>query len=185
MAWIESTSPAEADGELLKAYEALLDNRGKIADIMTVQSLNARAMKAHLDLYVTLMFGRSGLTREEREAIAVVVSAANGCEYCVRHHGEALNRYWKDRDKVNRLTGDLRSLDLHGRMAAILEYARKLTRLPASMTEADVDGLRDRGLSDQDILNLGLITAYFNFVNRIALGLGVEFTEDEITGYKD
>jgi len=52
------------------------------------------------------------------------------------------------------------------------------------MVEADVQGLRDCDLADEDVLTINLITSYFNFVNRIALGLGVAFTSDEVEGYK-
>ncbi|MDQ3522084.1 MAG: carboxymuconolactone decarboxylase family protein, partial [Gemmatimonadota bacterium] len=63
-------------------------------------SLHPAAMQAHMDLYMAVMFQRSGISREERELIAVVVSAANRCAYCVSHHAAALNAYWKDQERV-------------------------------------------------------------------------------------
>jgi uncharacterized protein YciW len=65
-----------------------------------------------------------------------------------------------------------------------MDYSRKLTSAPSEIGSDDIDGLRKQGLTDRDILRLNLIVSYFNFVNRIALGLGVEFTPEEITGYK-
>lgn len=66
----------------------------------------------------------------------------------------------------------------------LLEYAEKLTRVPHKVTSDDVQKLKKAGWKDEDILMANLIISYFNFVNRIALGLGVEFSEDEIKGYK-
>ena len=80
---------------------------------------------------------------------------------------------------------DVDSAGLSPRARAMVGYAEKLTKDPGSMTEEDLQPLKANGLSDEDILNLNLVIAYFNFVNRIAMGLGVEFTEDEMTGYKE
>ncbi|MBT8137117.1 MAG: peroxidase-related enzyme [Gammaproteobacteria bacterium] len=183
MAWIEEIEPQEATDELKEVYEQLTKQRGKVANIMKVHSLNPGAMQKHLDLYMHLMFGKSGLSRADREAIAVAVSAANDCAYCVTHHAEALARYEKDA-KISDMLKGLRFLDLPDRTARILSYAVKLTYKPSNVGTTDIDELRDAGLSDRDILDVNLIAAYFNFVNRIALGLGVTFSSDEMTGYK-
>lgn len=184
MPWISIIDDKEATGELKEIYEEIKGKRGKIANIMKVHSLHPHAMKAHMDLYITLMFGKSGLTREERELIAVVVSATNGCEYCVNHHAEALNHYWKDIEKVQKLIQDFKSLELPERTLRMLEYAVKLTKTPKEINRADIDALRECVFSDEDILNINLIVSYFDFVNRIALGLGVEFTPEEVREYK-
>lgn len=184
MAWIKVVSEKEAQGELAETYKCIAGSRGKVADIMRVQSLNPAAMRAHLDLYLAVMFGSSGISREERELIAVVVSAANGCAYCVAHHGEALFHYWRDRERVEQAARDFRALELPERTRRVLVYAEKLTRAPNEMTEEDVRRLREVGLSDRDVLDVNLIISYFNFVNRIALGLGVEFAADEVSGYR-
>lgn len=182
MAWIKEIEADAATGELKEIYDNLIRQRGKLANIMKVHSLNPVAMQEHLDLYMHLMFGKSGLSRADREAIAVAVSAANDCAYCVSHHAEALSRYEKD-DKVSNMLKGLRFLDLPDRTARILSYAVKLTYKPSDVGESDVVDLRNVGLSDQDILDVNLVAAYFNFVNRIALGLGVSFSADEVEGY--
>lgn len=184
MAWIKTVDETEAGGLLSEIYEQVSRERGKIANIIRVHSLNPSAMKAHLDLYMAVMFGESGLSRPEREMIAVVVSAANRCEYCVNHHAEALNYYWKNSDNLQMLIEDFDSLDLPERQHKMLEYALKLTLTPGEVEETDVNALRESGLSDEHILNINLIVSYFNFVNRIASGLGVEFTPEEAAGYE-
>ncbi len=185
MSWIDEVDVAEADGQLESIYAELIAKRGKVSNILKVHSLNPEAMQNHLDLYMTIMFGKSGLTRAEREAIAVVVSAENDCAYCVNHHAEALRRYIDDDETLEMLIAADGLETLEPRLSNIVRHAEKLTSAPSAMTESDLGELRAVGLSDKDILDLTLVTAYFNFVNRIALGLGVEFTPEEMTGYKD
>ncbi len=185
MAWIEEIEIDEAGGKLAAIYAELIEKRGKISNILKVHSLNPDALSNHLDLYMTIMFGKSGLSRAEREAIAVVVSANNDCAYCVHHHAEALRQYIKDEEILSMLMTADGLETLEPRLSNIVRHAEKLTTAPGAMTESDLDELRVVGLDDRDILDLSLITAYFNFVNRLALGLGVAYTPEELSGYRD
>lgn len=183
MSWITEIDAEEAGEKLAAVYAELIEKRGKISNILKVHSLNPDALGNHLDLYMTIMFGKSGLSRAEREAIAVVVSAANDCAYCVSHHVEALRRYIKDEETLEMLASADGLETLEPRLSNIVRHADKLTSAPSAMTEIDLGELRAVGLSDSDILDLTLIVSYFNFVNRIALGLGVSFSDDEMSGY--
>ena len=183
MSWIEEIDVDKAEGTLATMYEELGRKRGKVSNILRVHSLTPAAMENHLDLYMTLMFGKSGLSRLEREAIAVVVSANNECEYCVNHHTEALRHYLDDEETLNMLATADGLETLEPRLSNIVRYAEKLTTAPGAMTEIDLGELRAEGLSDRDILDLTLIVGYFNFVNRIAVGLGVEYSAAELRGY--
>lgn len=185
MSWIDEVEVSEADGRLAGIYRELVEKRGKISNILKVHSLNPGALGNHLDLYMTLMFGKSGLSRAEREAIGVVVSAENDCAYCVNHHVEALKNYIKDEEVLGMLATADGLETLEPRLSNIVRHAEKLTSAPGAMTESDLGELRAVGLTDTDILDITLITAYFNFVNRIAQGLGVDFTPDEMSGYRD
>lgn len=183
MSWIREIDEADATGELAALYSELVEKRGKVANILKVHSLNPGALAAHAELYMRLLFGPSQLSRGEREAIAVATSVANRCDYCVNHHAEALRRYEKDDARVERICrGDFS--DLPARLGSLLAHATRLTTAPETADETHVAGLREAGLSDEAILDATLVTAYFNFVNRIALGLGVRFNEDEVRGYK-
>jgi uncharacterized peroxidase-related enzyme len=184
MAWIKLIEEKEATGKLKEYYEHVKRTRGKIANILKVQSLNPDALKTHLDLYLTLMFGKSGLTRIQREMIATVVSVANNCDYCAAHHGEALLRLTKNATLVRQMKHDFHKVDLTRKDYAMLRYAVRLTKNPSELEEKDVEELCEVGFNDADILNINLITSYFNFVNRIALGLGVKFSREEAKGYK-
>ena len=183
MSWIEEIEVDEAGGKLAEMYAELTKRRGKVSNILKVHSLNPQAMSDHLDLYMTLMFGKSGLTRAEREAVAVVVSATNECEYCVNHHTEALRHYIDDEETLNMLATADGLETLEPRLSNIVRHAERLTVAPAAMTESDLEELRAVELDDKDILDLTLIVGYFNFVNRIAVGLGVSYSDDELSGY--
>ena len=184
MPWIKQVESTNAEGKLKEVYSDLESSRGKISNIMKIQSLDPETMKNHLDMYLSIMFNNSSLNREERELIAVVVSSLNNCSYCINHHAEALNVYWKDEAKINMLISDYKSIDFSIRTLAILNYAEKLTITPGLVNEFDVQNLRIHDIQDKDILNINLVVSYFNFVNRIANGLGVEFSEEEVKGYK-
>jgi uncharacterized peroxidase-related enzyme len=81
MAWIKTVEPEEAMGELKAEYDKAVGRAGKVFNILKVQSLNAAALRASMELYLTTMFGPSGLSRAERELLATVVSWANHCFY--------------------------------------------------------------------------------------------------------
>jgi uncharacterized peroxidase-related enzyme len=124
-----------------------------------VLSLNPGALKTHGDLYRHLLFGRSRLSRAEREAIAIVTSHHNHCE--------ALAKFEKDPEQLQAIrSGGFEALDL--RTAAMLRHAAMLTSRPDRAAEDDIERLRAAGFSDEDVLDVTLVTACFNCVNRIA-----------------
>ena len=185
MPWIKVIDESEASGELKELYGSIKKARGKIANIIKIHSLLPKTMKTHIDLYLSVMFNRSKITREERELIAVVVSLTNKCDYCVNHHAEALNHYWKDETRLQKLISQgYVSVVQDERQLQMVKYAEKLTKAPNSVTEEDITQLHEVGLDDEQILHVNLIVSYFNFVNRIALGLGVTFSPEEVSGYK-
>jgi len=184
MAFIKVINEKEAAGELKKVYNQITSSRGKLSNIMKIHSLLPDTMIKHLNLYMSIMFSKGTLTREEKEILAVVVSKNNNCDYCVNHHAEALNHYWKNSERLNKFIDYLDDPAFSNKCRLTIKHASKLTTNPSSVLKGDIDDLRKAGWTDEDILAINLIISYFNFVNRIALGLGVEFSEEEIKGYK-
>jgi len=184
MSWIREHGEDTEDAVVGPLFERLRAERGRVSNILKVHSLRPAALEHHLDLYMGLLFGPGGLSRKQREMIAVVVSRANQCEYCVSHHREALARYERDAATLDALCSDYRQASLDAATRRLLDYAHALTSSPADVTEDQLGELRKSGFSDEDILLANLIISYFNFVNRIALGLGVEHSEEEVQGYK-
>src|SRR5918993_1596318 len=90
--WIESIRPTSATGELKALYDRIAGVRGGVAHIHQAQSLNPKVLATHFELYKAVMFQPSPLSRADREALAVTVSRANGCNYCAAHHGAALDQ---------------------------------------------------------------------------------------------
>lgn len=184
MSYIRVIPHEQAEGELRKIYDNLVNTRGKLAEIHKIQSLNPQSIINHMDLYLTIMFGKSPVRRYQREMMAVVVSAANKCPYCVAHHGEALNHFWKDSARVNRLARDYTMAGLDDKDLALCRYAFDLTAHPKTISEYDhIANLKKQGIEERALLDANLVIAYFNFVNRIVTGLGVELETDGGKGY--
>ena len=185
MTFIKVIQHHEAEGKLLEIYEDLISKRGKLAEVHKIQSLNPESIVNHMDLYLTIMFGRSPLKRYQREMIAVIVSGANQCEYCTIHHGDALNHFWKDKNKVDQLARDFYSIELNQEDQALCELAQDLTLKPFAITEdRHIKLLKALNFEDRAILDATLVISYFNFVNRMVMGLGVDVEEEGGKGYE-
>ncbi len=184
MPFIETISYENAEGRLKEIYDDLIQSRGKLADVHRIQSLNPETIVAHMDLYLKIMFGKSPLKRYQREMIAVVVSATNNCAYCIAHHAEAVLHFWKDEAKVKQLETDYTQLNLSEKDMNFCHLANQLTRHPSGTTkEKYLQPLKNLGVTDREILDATLVIAYFNFVNRIVLGLGVNLEAEGAGGY--
>ncbi len=179
MSWISTTAPESAKGTLKGVYERILNEGTRLSNVLKVHSLFPEAMLSNLELYEILMYGSDELSRADCESLAVVVSAANNCPYCVSHHGSALSCYESDNSVLKKLLADFEFLETTGRESEVLKYALKLTLAPNQITEQDIAILRESGFTDRGILEINLISAYFNMLNRITLGLGVESSADE------
>jgi uncharacterized peroxidase-related enzyme len=184
MTFIKVIQHEESKGELKSIYDNLVETRGKLAEVHKIQSLNPKSIVNHMELYMTIMFGKSPLKRYQREMIAVIVSVTNNCSYCKTHHGEALLHFWKEESKVKQLSEDYTNLDLSEVDLALCDYAKSLTKSPNSGKEKMLtDKLKDLGLEDRAILDAALVISYFNFVNRMVLGIGVHMEENAGQGY--
>ena len=184
MAYIDYIEYENAEGELKEIYDGLIGSRGKLANIHKIQSLHPKSITAHMKLYMELMFAKSPLKRYQREMIAVVVSRNNNCNYCVRHHAEALNFFWKSEERTNQFSQDHKNIELNPVDSQLCSMAEKLTVDPAYEGKEDLmNDLRSKGLDDRAILDATMIIAYFNFVNRIVLNTGINL-EEQHGGYK-
>ena len=185
MPFIEVIDYEQSEGRLKEIYEELLESRGKLAEVHKIQSLNPESIVKHMELYMHIMFGKSPLKRYQREMIAVWVSKKNDCLYCITHHAEALQHFWKDKERLHRFKSDYRDADLSETDVALCDYAVALTTEPAQIDRAyHEERLRSLGITDRMILDASLVIAYFNFVNRLVLGLGVHLEHDQGAGYK-
>lgn len=185
MSRIKVIQQEDASGRLKEIYDDLIQKRGQLAEVHKIQSLRPESIVKHMDLYLEIMFSKSELSRAEREMMAVVTSVSNRCFYCQIHHSQALNNYWKDENRIQKLRKNYFDAKLNERETALCLFAESLTLNPSDFDELRmVDNLKAAGFSDAAILDATLVIAYFNFVNRIVLALGVNLEDNEGTGYK-
>jgi uncharacterized peroxidase-related enzyme len=148
---------------------------GGLDNVLASHTLNPGALRAHRALYRTVMFGGSPLGRAEREAVAVAVSAADDCHYCVVHHSHALTEQRGRAGLAEAVaSADTDTLEGGGRRCAATPAS---SPGPCRGARADVAALRRVGLDDRAIVDANQVVAYFNYVNRVVEGLGVELEE--------
>jgi uncharacterized peroxidase-related enzyme len=141
-------------------------------------SLHPALVGARLDLYAATEHCPSRLTPGQRNLISYVTSALNGTVYCMSQVTIKLRETGFTDDQIRALADDPLSVELPPADAALVEYAVKLTREPAAVTAADVESLRAQGFDDLDILDANAQCAHLNYVNRVAMGLGIHTVVD-------
>jgi len=120
------------------------------------------------------MLGESGLSKLEREMIAVTVSAENQCFYCLVAHGAAVRELSEDPQLGERLASNFESANLSKKHKAMLRFVRTLTKNPSTINENDRQTLTNQGFNDRDIWDISLIVGFFNMTNRLAIASEME-----------
>ncbi|MEY3466483.1 MAG: peroxidase-related enzyme [Steroidobacteraceae bacterium] len=154
--------------DLRKYFGACEAAIGFLPNVLEVYSFDATKLRAFIDMYNDLMLGDSKLSKLEREMIAVVVSAANECYYCLTAHGQAVREMSGDPSLGEILVMNYRVARITRKQRAMLDFAYKLTVTPAETGDADRQRLRRAGFADRDIWDIVAVTAFFNMTNRIA-----------------
>jgi uncharacterized peroxidase-related enzyme len=185
VSWTRSVPPAHADGALERLYERIRarSSRGEVSHLWQAVGPDPVALEAFHAQYRALMDDPAPLSTAQAELIALVVSATNGCRYCVAHHGPDLARALGDEALARAVALDYREADLAARDRVLLDYAVALTCEPAERTRADVERLREYGFEDAAIIRTTAIAAYYNQVNRMVESLGVEL-EPEVAAWE-
>lgn len=186
MTWISTISYEDADGVLRKLYDRIKGPDNNVDNIMLAHSLRPHTMEGHMTLYkYVLHHPHNTLPKSYLETLGVWVSLLNRCDYCVEHHFAGLSRLLKSEQGATRIRDALENEKLQeefsGKELAGLEYAHKLTREPAAVSELDIVNLRNAGFDDGEILEVNQVVAYFAYANRMVLGLGIN-TEGDIIG---
>jgi uncharacterized peroxidase-related enzyme len=174
VSWLRVPEEESLPDEVRELYEPPREKLGFVPNVLRNFALRPSHLLRWNEHYEELMKGDSGLSKAEREMIAVVVSVANDCAYCIAAHSAALRKLTKDPALADAIAADHATAPVEPRVHAALAYAEKLTREPERMSEADVQRLRDAGWSDEDVMDIAEVTAMFNFSNRMASGLGWE-----------
>jgi uncharacterized peroxidase-related enzyme len=168
--WFPVPAEAELPENLQKLFAKARSALGFVPNVFRVYSFRPERLSAWFSHFRQLHDPTPNLSAADREMIAVVVSAANGCLYCLVAHGAALREELGDPVLGERISYDWRRAGLDERRVAICEYAEKLTRDPRSMDERDLERLRAGGLTSEEAWDVIEIAAMYNFTNRLAMG---------------
>jgi uncharacterized peroxidase-related enzyme len=149
-------------------FKKCQDKLGFVPNVLVAYAFDMTKLETFVAMYNDLMLGESGLSKLEREMIAVAVSSQNRCYYCLTAHGAAVRQYSRDPLLGEHMVMNYRVARLSKRQRAMLDFAVKLTASPWSVEEADRERLRRAGFSDRDIWDISAVTGFFNMSNRVA-----------------
>ena len=151
-----------------KYFDICNEKLGMIPNVLQAHAFDIKKLDAFTALYNDLMLAESGLTKLEREMIAVVVSATNSCFYCLTAHGAAVRQLSGDPVLGEQLVMNWRIANVTDQQSAMLHFAEKVTLSSSKIEESDRQDLRNNGLSERDIWDVINVTAFFNMSNRVA-----------------
>ena len=186
MSWIKIIGYKEAEGKLKKIYNRVKGPDDNVDNVLLVHSLRPHTLEGHMALYKNVLHNSgNSLPKSYLEAIGVYVSFLNKCDYCVQHHLSGYKRLVADQEIEMPLLESIRnnSIDtlFDGKYYSGLKYAEKITLQHDQITEDDIIELREVGFTDGEILEINQVASYFNYVNRMVVGLGVN-TDGDILG---
>jgi uncharacterized peroxidase-related enzyme len=154
--------------DLRSRVGAVAERSGFVPNVFRALARRPAELRAFLDYHDALMDKTDGLSKAERELIVVATSGANRCIYCVVAHGAILRVRMKDPEIAERVATNPWGVELAPRERAIVDLALLLATDPASLTDAEFDEARAAGLTDDEIWDIGAITALFALSNRLA-----------------
>lgn len=166
--WLETVDQVGATDEQAEVLAKITSNR----DYFATLAHDAPALRERTGLFNAIMYGHGGASRADREFSTVVTSRVNGCPYCASVHARRYSQLTKDTTLVQRLLDEGVAAKFAEHEQAIVDYAVKLTRDPASLTPADLAPLRQAGFTDAQILDIAHSTAMFAWANRLMQTIG-------------
>jgi uncharacterized peroxidase-related enzyme len=149
-------------------FKKCQDRLGFVPNVLVAYAFDNAKLEAFVAMYNDLMLGVSGLSKLEREMIAVAVSSQNRCYYCLTAHGAAVRQYSGNPLLGEHIVMNYRVARLSKRQRAMLDFAVKLTATPWGVEEGDRERLRRAGFTDRDIWDISAIAGFFNMSNRVA-----------------
>ena len=157
-----------------KYFDICAEKLGLVPNVLKAHAFDIAKLNAFTAIYNDLMLAESGLSKLEREMIAVCVSSLNRCWYCQVAHGAAVRELSGDPVLGEALVMNWRVAPLTAKQRAMLDFAEKLTLASSKVEEADRQALRDAGFTDRDIWDIASVTGFFNMTNRVASATAME-----------
>ncbi|MDF1699189.1 MAG: hypothetical protein P1U56_25265 [Saprospiraceae bacterium] len=186
MAWIRTIAFEDAKGVLKKLYNRVKGPENKIDNVLKIHSLRPHTLHGHMVLYKSVLH-HAGNTFPKwyLEFLGTYVSALNACDYCFEHHSQGILKNLEDKSQFDTLINAIEKREvgdvLDEKMKAGCQYAEQLTVNHTSITEQTIEDLKEHGFDDGEILEINQLVCYFNYVNRMVVGLGVD-TKGDIIG---
>jgi uncharacterized peroxidase-related enzyme len=154
---------------VMEAYFAKCEEKlGFVPNVLKAYGFDMAKLEAFVGMYNDLMLAPSGLSKLEREMIAVAVSSHNRCYYCLVAHGAAVRQLSGDPVLGELMVMNYRAAPLSPRHRAMLDFAVKLTAEPWKVGDDDRAALREAGFTDRDLWDISAVAAFFNMTNRVA-----------------
>jgi uncharacterized peroxidase-related enzyme len=160
--------PAKLPAELQAYFQKCEEKLGFIPNVLKAYAFDPPKLAAFIAMYNDLMLAPSGLSKLEREMIAVAVSSQNRCYYCLVAHGAAVRALAGDPVLGELMVMNYRAARLSKRQRVMLDFAVKLTERPWEIEEEDRERLRRAGFADRDIWDISAVAGFFNMSNRVA-----------------
>ncbi|MBI2986531.1 MAG: peroxidase-related enzyme [Deltaproteobacteria bacterium] len=173
MGRLKPLEKSQAAKEIWSVYEEIAKAFGRVPNIFKTYAHFPPLLKANWEKVKAVMIGGS-LRRELKEAIALVVSDANACNYCIAAHGLALQQLGFSRERIDALVKNVEAPGFHPKEQKILEVARKSTRDANSVTDRDIAELRQLGWSESEIVEAQGVMELFTGFNKFLDSLGVD-----------
>jgi uncharacterized peroxidase-related enzyme len=170
--------PAALEPDNEAYFAKCMEKLGFVPNVLAAYAFDNAKLRSFIAMADDLMLGDSGLTKLEREMIAVAVSAVNHCHYCLTAHGAAVRQRAGDPVLGELIAQNYRSAELAARQKAMLDFAVKLTEQPDKIEEADRQGLRKAGFSDRDIWDIAAVASFYNMSNRLAAATDMRPNEE-------
>lgn len=171
--------PQTLDEDLKKYFRVCEEKLGLVPNVIRAFSLRPEKLRTFIAKYNELMLSdETGLSRLEREMIAVVVSSHNHCVYCITSHSQAVREVSGDPILGDILMTNYREANLPDKHRAMLDYAWKMTASPGEVGDEDRAKLYDAGFTHEDVFDINDTVAYFNYTNRMTHGLGMMPNEE-------
>jgi len=160
--------PARLSPGMQRYFDKCREKLGFVPNVLLAYAFDMAKLESFVALYNDLMLGESGLSKLEREMIAVAVSAQNRCYYCLTAHGAAVRQYSGNPLLGEQMVMNYRVARIAKRQRAMLDFAVKLTAEPWAVEDDDRDALRRAGFSERDIWDIAAVAGFFNMSNRVA-----------------
>jgi uncharacterized peroxidase-related enzyme len=160
--------PAVLEPDMRAYFDKCTEKLGFVPNVLRAYAFDNAKLRAFILMADDLMLADSGLSKLEREMIAVAVSSVNHCHYCLTAHGAAVRQRGRAPELGELISQNYRAAGLDARQKAMLDFAVKLTESPDKVEEEDRAALRKAGFSDRDIWDIAAVAAFYNMSNRLA-----------------